>query len=66
MGLFKNSHAEALREIREPGFTGPVDSDGDAVMSRTTPDGRAMYLTDKGASGYGTPDEERASRLPRR
>jgi len=66
MGLFSSKHAEAPREIRESGFAGPVDNHGEAVMSRTDSSGRPLDLAERGSLGHGTPDEERASRLPRR
>lgn len=49
---------QSLTEIRESGFRGPVDRNGEAVMSRTDPrDGQALDLTARGSGGHGTPDQ---------
>jgi hypothetical protein len=57
MGLFSGNH-DALTELRESGFEGPVDAKGDAVMSRTDNGGRPLPLFE-GGTGHGTADESR-------
>ena len=47
--------------LRDSGWTGPIDRDGYAVMSRTDPGGRPLPLF-RGGSGHGTPDD----RAPRK
>lgn len=55
---------DRARTQREAGYTGWLDEHGHPVMSRTDPaTGQALGLTDKGSSGHGTPDEDRARRL---
>lgn len=61
MGLF-SSGLEALKEIREPGFNGPVSRDNEALMSRTNSKGEPLPLLE-GGTGHGTPDEDRARGL---
>ena len=63
MGLF-SSGLEALKEIRESGFSGPVSGDSEALMSRTDNRGRPLPMFE-GGTGRGTPDEGRAG-LPGR
>lgn len=57
---------QRLIDTRATGFTGPIDQDGHAVMSRTDNKGRPLDLTARGASGRGTPDEGFAARWPKR
>lgn len=58
---------QARHEIRESGFTGWVDKDGQAVMSRTDPrTGRALGFESRGFSGKGTTDEGFAARWGRK
>lgn len=64
MGLF-TSGLEALKEIRESGFSGPVDRDCNALMSRTDGKGEPLPLFE-GGTGTGTPDEDRARGLRRK
>lgn len=61
MPLF-SSGLEALKEIRESGFNGPVSRDNEALMSRTDGNGEPLPLLEGGA-GTGTPDEDRARGL---
>ena len=61
MGLFSKGF-EALQEIRESGFTGPVSRDNEALMSRTDKHGEPLPLFE-GGTGHGTPDEDRARGL---
>ena len=61
MGLFSKG-VEALKEIRESGFNGPVTGDCEALMSRTDKHGQPLPLFEGGA-GHGTPDEARAGFL---
>jgi hypothetical protein len=49
-------------DLRESGFKGPIDRDGNAVMSRTDNRGEPLELF-KGGTGTGTPDEDRARNL---
>lgn len=59
MGWFsKDAAAERLADLRESGWDGPVDRDGNAVMSRTSPDGKPLPLFE-GGDGRGTPDDRR-------
>jgi hypothetical protein len=44
--------------LRKSGFTGPIDSRGNAVMSRTDGKGKPLPLF-KGGSGHGTKDDKR-------
>jgi hypothetical protein len=44
-------------DLRKSGFEGPVDQDGNAVMSRTDGKGKPLELF-KGGSGTGTPDDK--------
>jgi hypothetical protein len=51
-------------DLRESGYTGPVDQDGHPVMSRTGPDGGPLSLS-KGGTGHGTPgDPDHSRRRP--
>jgi hypothetical protein len=43
-------------DLRERGYTGPIDQDGYAVMSHTGPDGRPLSMFE-GGTGQGTPDD---------
>ena len=61
MGLFSKGF-EALQEIRESGFNGPVSGDNEALMSRTDKHGEPLPLFE-GGTGHGTPDEDRARGL---
>jgi len=61
MGLFSKG-VEALKEIRESGFNGPVTGDCEALMSRTDKHGKPLPLLG-GGTGHGTPDEGRARGL---
>jgi len=47
--------------LRESGFTGPVDQDGRALMSRTDARGNPLPMF-RGGTGTGTPDDKRARR----
>lgn len=49
-------------DLRASGFEGPVDQDGNAVMSRTDGSGKPLDLF-KGGTGTGTPDQDRARLL---
>jgi len=51
-----------LEDLRGSGFQGPVDRDGNAVMSRTDASGTPLFLFE-GGTGHGTPDEARADEL---
>jgi hypothetical protein len=48
--------AQKLTELRARGFRGPIDQDGNAVMSRTDGHGNPLPLFE-GGTGHGTPDE---------
>ena len=52
MGLFSKGF-EALKEIRESGFNGPVSGDNEALMSRTDKHGQPLPLFE-GGTGRGT------------
>jgi hypothetical protein len=56
---------ERFRALRQSGFTGPIDQDGRAVMSRTDNRGRPLDLF-RGGTGHGTPDDRntRTDRKP--
>jgi hypothetical protein len=43
-------------DLRESGWTGGIDQDGQAVMTRTDNGGNPLPLFE-GGSGYGTPDD---------
>lgn len=45
-------------DLRESGFRGPIDQDGNAVMSRTDSHGEPLPLFE-GGTGTGTPDDRR-------
>src|SRR6185437_13471490 len=47
-------------DLRESGYTGPIDADGNAVMSRTDGDGVPLPLL-KGGTGIGTADDRTPS-----
>lgn len=49
-------------DLRDSGFEGPIDQDGNAVMSRTDSNGRPLGLF-QGGTGTGTADETRARGL---
>ncbi len=50
------------RVQREAGYTGWLDKDSHPIANRTDNKGRALGFGDKGWSGKGTKDEERASK----
>lgn len=64
MGLFSKGF-EALKEIRESGFNGPVTRDNEALMSRSDKHGEPLPPFE-GGTGRGTPDEDRARSLRRK
>lgn len=47
---------EKTADLRRSGFTGPVDSKGNAVMSRTDGKGKPLPLFE-GGTGHGTKDD---------
>jgi hypothetical protein len=53
--------SEKLLALRESGFKGPIDKDGNAVMSRTDSKGNTLPLF-KGGTGTGTADDKRAGK----
>lgn len=52
------SSDEKFRALRKSGFKGPIDRNGNAVMSRTDRRGRPLDLF-KGGSGHRTKDDKR-------
>ena len=52
---------EKFLALRKSGFRGPVDRNGNAVMSRTDRKGGPLDLF-KGGSGHRTPDDKRKGR----
>jgi hypothetical protein len=59
MGWFsKSDEDEKTEDHRRRGFDGPIDQNGDAVMGRNHPDGRARGMFD-GGDGYGQNGEPR-------
>ena len=58
MGLFSSKASERLEDLRKSGWDGPVDRDGNAVMSRTDGSGKSLPLFE-GGTGHGTPDDSR-------
>ena len=63
MGLFdKDPKYQALKKLRDSGYDGPVDRNGNAVASRTDSKGKPLPLF-KGGTGHGTKDAERAKKL---
>jgi hypothetical protein len=57
--------SERFRALRQSGFTGPIDRDGRAVMSRTDNRGRPLDLF-RGGTGTGTPDDREQRKAPSR
>lgn len=46
-----------FHDLRNSGWTGPVDGSGNAVMSRTDATGSPLPLFEGGTGGTGTPDD---------
>jgi hypothetical protein len=57
--------SERFRALRQSGFTGPIDQDGRAVMSRTDNRGRPLEPF-RGGTGHGTPDDREQRKAPSR
>jgi hypothetical protein len=55
LGRFSEG-AEKLEKLRESGFEGPIDQNGEPVMSRTDSGGKPLPLF-KGGDGHGTKDD---------
>lgn len=52
------SKEEKFFKLRRSGWKGPIDSNGNAVMSRTDRTGKPVELF-KGGTGHGTPDDKK-------
>ena len=49
--------SEKFFALRKSGFKGPIDRNGNAVMSRTDGKGNPLSLFE-GGTGHGTPDDK--------
>ena len=56
--MAKDKTGAKFLALRKSGFRGPIDSKGNAVMSRTDGKGRPLPLFG-GGSGHGTRDDKR-------
>jgi hypothetical protein len=59
----QRAREQRFRALRGSGWEGPIDGNGYAVMTRTSPDGAPLPLFE-GGTGYGPHGEPRYPRVP--